>query len=529
MNFIRIAVPYLYQVGLLLMAMALPFSNFAMSFASFWILGAWVIDQIVSDHQTRKFRWSRALGNPVFWLLTGIFLIHVVGLVYTRDWTYALRDVRIKLPLILFPVVFFTGQLIEGKVFRRMLVVFVLACAAAALYCLLIPLGLIDREIKNVRDISVFISHIRFSMLLVLSTTVLLLWISERRLIILSVVVMALNISFLWVIESMTGVLLLCAVLFLFLVSTEASVLRKTQRRVLRVAVPLLFLGAGAYITKLAFDYFELPANHKEGLQTHSALGSPYEHHLENTLRENGHFIWRNIARDELAAAWPERSHLPLDSTDARGHQVYSTLLRYMTSLGLPKDAEGLSQLTTHDIANIEAGMPTILEMEHSGLRRRLDKIFFEIALLQNGGNPSGNSVTQRIEFWRAAWHVIEQKPLLGVGTGDVKSAMDDAYITIDSRLYAEFRLRAHNQYLTFWMAFGVFGMLLLMATLLIPYGVPVTERGFLFTAFCVIVALSYLTEDTLETQAGVTMVGFFSALFAAQRLAFHARIRSAT
>ena len=529
MNFIRLAVPYLYQIGLLLMAMALPFSNFAMSFASFWILGAWIIDQIVCDHQTRKFRWSRALRNPVFWLLTGIFLIHLIGLVYTRDWPYALRDVRIKLPLLLFPVVFFTGQLIEGKVFRRMLIVFVVACAAAAFYCLLIPLGVIEREIKNVRDISVFISHIRFSMLLVLSTAILLLWVSERRLVALAVPIMALNISFLWVIESMTGVLLLCAVVFLFLISAEASVLRKVQRRILRVVVPLIFVVAAAYVTKLAYDYFEVPENPAEGLQSHSALGAPYEHHLENTLRENGHFIWRNIARDELVVEWSQRSEIPLDSNDARGHQVYGTLLRYMTSLGLTKDAEGLSHLTTHDIANVEAGVPSILEMEHSGLRRRLDKIFFEIALLQNGGNPSGNSVTQRIEFWRAAWHVIEQKPLFGVGTGDVKSAMDSAYITIDSRLYAAFRLRAHNQYLTFWMAFGVFGMLLLIATLFLPLGVGVTERGFLFSAFCVIVALSYLTEDTLETQAGVTMVAFFSALFAAQRLAFHARIRSAT
>lgn len=511
------------------MAMALPFSNFAMSFASFWILGAWVIDQIVSDHQTRKFRWSRALVNPVFWLLIGVFLIHVIGLVYTRDWSYALRDLRIKLPLILFPTVFFTGQLIEGKVFRRMLVVFVVACAAAALYCLLIPLGLIEREVKNVRDISVFISHIRFSMLLVISTAVLLLWVSERRMVALAIPIMILNVTFLWVIESVTGVLLLCAVVFLFLVSSEASVLGRPLRRLLRIIVPLVFLIGAGYTAKLAVDYFELPDNHDAGLQTHTALGSSYEHHLDNTLRENGHFIWRHIARDELNTAWTQRSSLPLDSNDARGHQVYGTLLRYMTSLGLTKDAEGVSQLTEYDIDNVEAGVPTVLELQHSGLRRRLDKIFFEIALLQNSGNPSGNSVTQRIEFWRAAWHVIEQKPLFGVGTGDVKSAMDDAYITIDSRLYAAYRLRAHNQYLTFWMAFGVFGMLLLVATLFIPLGVGVTDRGYLFVAFCVIVALSYLTEDTLETQAGVTMVAFFSSLFAAQRLAFHARIRSVT
>jgi hypothetical protein len=69
-------------------------------------------------------------------------------------------------------------------------------------------------------------------------------------------------------------------------------------------------------------------------------------------------------------------------------------------------------------------------------------------------------------------------------------------------------------------------GILLLLASIFLPLGVPVPERGFLFTSFCMLTALSYLTEDTLETQAGVTFVAFFAALFSAQRMAFHARVR---
>jgi hypothetical protein len=363
-------------------------------------------------------------------------------------------------------------------------------------------------------------------MLLVFATAILLLWLSERRRVVLSLVLLTLNLSFLWVIESLTGALLLLAVVLLYLISEEASILRRGFRRFLRVAIPLVVLVGGVWLYRTARQHFTVPEDFYTTLPTETAHGAPYLHHIGNTQKENGHLIWYYIAPSELDTAWARRSALPLYGEDARGHQVFTTLLRYMTSLGLTKDADGLSALSDEDIRYVETGVTSILEFKHSGLRRRVDKLLFEISLVQNGGNPSGSSVTQRLEFWRAALHIVKSKPLFGVGTGDVKQAMQAAYIDIDSKLYEPFRLRAHNQYLTFWVAFGFMGFALLFASLFIPLGVAVPERGYLFTSFCLIVALSYLTEDTLETQAGVTFVSFFSALFAAQKLSFHARIR---
>lgn len=523
------AVATLYQAGLIIAVIALPFSNLGMSIAAFWILGTWLIDQVLVESKTRKYRWTKALRNPLFWILSSLFFIHLLGLVYTRDWNYAVNDLRVKLPLLLFPVVFFTARPIEGNALRRMMLVFVLATSAAAFICLLVPMGLIDKEVKNIREISIFISHIRFSMLLVFASAMLMHWIAQKRLVLLSLILLAVNLSFLWMIESLTGALLLVAIVLLFLVSEEASILRRPVRRGLRIVIPLVIVAVFSWVGKLGFDYFSLPENHDKGLEATTAYGTHYEHYPENTIRENGHFLWRYIAKEELDTAWSARSEYDIDDQDQKGHSIYSTLLRYMTSRGLRKDAQGLRALSDEEIKYVEKGVASVLEFEHSGLRRRIDKLFFEIALMQNGGNPSGNSVTQRLEFWRAAWHIISNHPVAGVGTGDVKSAMDGAYVDIESELYHDFRLRAHNQYLTFWVAFGIFGVALLFLTLFLPLGVPVSERGFLFTAYCIIVALSYLTEDTLETQAGVTYVSFFAALFASQRLAFHARTRPNT
>ncbi|WP_306640934.1 O-antigen ligase family protein [Sanyastnella coralliicola] len=507
----------------------MPFSNFGMSVSSFWLLGTWIIDQLTSEKQNLKYRWAKAISSGYFWILISVFLIHIIGLLWTQDFGYAMKDIRIKLPILLFVTIFFTARPIEGLSLRRMWLFFVMACGAAVIGCALIPLGIWDKEVSNIRDISVFISHIRFSMLLVFASAVLMLWISEGRKILLCLVLLALNLGFLWIIESVTGAVLLTAVIILFLVSEEASVIKPRWRKMLRWTIPSMMLIGMIAIGYMTYDYFNLPENHAEGLETHTAQGNPYEHHPDNTMRENGHFIWRYIAWGELRSGWEERSTLAYDSTDARGQALYGTLVRYLTSKGLRKDLEGVRALTEEDVRLVESGIPSVLEIEHSGLRRRLDKIFFEISNVMNGGNPSGNSVTQRLEFWKAGRHIIANHPILGVGTGDVKDAFATAYDEIDSSLEEPYRLRAHNQYMTFWIAFGICGVLLLLLVLFMPLGVVGSERGFLFTTFCLILALSFLTEDTLETQAGVTFFAFFAALFSGQRLAFHSRIRPNT
>ncbi len=520
-------VPFLYQFGIVIVAVSLPFSNFGMSVGSFWILGAWLIDHFSSTRKNLRYRWAKALRNPFFWLLLLVFMIHVFGLVHTQNWSYAMRDLRIKLPLLLFPVIFFTARPIEGNIFRRMWVFFALACGLAASYCLLIHLGVIEREVKNIRDISIFISHIRFSMLLVFASAVLAVWLSRKKHILLSLLLLVVNLSFLWVIESLTGVVLLTLTLFLLAVSEEIDVLGKRARRGLRAAVFLFFGLTAGWIGWQARQYFSLPTNHAENLEQATPRGESYIHHPDNTIRENGHFVWRHIAYEELRAGWEQRSSLSFDSLDARNQPLSGTLIRYLASKGLRKDLDGVQALNKEDIRRIEQGIPTVLEFEHNGIRRRLDKLFFEIAFVSNGGNPGGNSVTQRLEFWKAAWYCIGQRPVFGHGTGDVQDCMAASYDAIKTRLPTDYRLHPHNQYLSFWIAFGIFGVLVLAALLFLPLGVQVPERGFLFTLFSWMMALSFFTEDTLETQAGVTFFAFFAALFAAQRLNFHSRIRS--
>jgi len=148
---------------------------------------------------------------------------------------------------------------------------------------------------------------------------------------------------------------------------------------------------------------------------------------------------------------------------------------------------------------------------------RRLDAVKFEIWNALDGGNPSGHSLIQRWAFLRTGLHIYQHYGVSGVGIGDVSDAFEWAYDDLNSPLQESFRLRAHNQYLTFLIAGGPLNLILflgILAALLPRLGSGSALYSTPALLFCVILSLSCLTEDTLETQAGVTFAGFLIGLF---------------
>jgi O-antigen ligase len=101
-----------------------------------------------------------------------------------------------------------------------------------------------------------------------------------------------------------------------------------------------------------------------------------------------------------------------------------------------------------------------------------------------------------------------------GVGTGDVQKAFDEEYGQENSRLSKEFRHRGHNQYLTFALTFGIGGFLFFIFSLFYPIFKMKKQSDYFYATFFVIAFISMLTEDTLETQAGVTFFAFFNSFF---------------
>jgi len=100
------------------------------------------------------------------------------------------------------------------------------------------------------------------------------------------------------------------------------------------------------------------------------------------------------------------------------------------------------------------------------------------------------------------------------VGNGDVKTEFQEYYEAVDSPLSQKWRRRAHNQFLTFLISFGLPGLLIFVVALVVPLYLAGRQRSFLAAGFLILLMLSMLSEDTLETATGAAFSALFYALF---------------
>jgi hypothetical protein len=486
----------------------------------FWLLGV-LVCSIATDVLTKqplKRRWNRLKQNSNTLALIALFLLPCVGLLWTTDYDYASWDLRMKLPILALPVLFALLEPLTQGQFRALIGLFIVSVTAAVVWCLKVYwLQEVPRE-DDVRNISVFISHVRFSLLIALALGLLVRFAHNtwQGIVLIGLVALP-SLYFIYIIGSVTGVIVLMALL-LWVIIRQIAGQQSAFKKILYTVVLVVAVAAPLYFTQRAYEaYFNVPQLDWKNLEKTTTNGESYIHHEEYPFIEDGHYVMTHIAWGELYDAWYTRSVIHLDSLDGRGHVLKGTLIRYMASKGLHKDREGVAALSNDDVKAIERGVPTILDNQKTGLSKRLDRIFFEWSNYRAGGDPNGHSVLQRWEFWKTGWSIAKANWLFGVGTGDVKSSFRQAYIDQQSPLQPQFRLRAHNQYLTMWITYGVVGLIIFLIILIWPL-LHGYRRDPNYIMFFILAALSFLTEDTLESQAGVMFFAYFYALFTTER-----------
>lgn len=203
-----------------------------------------------------------------------------------------------------------------------------------------------------------------------------------------------------------------------------------------------------------------------------------------------------------------------MDEPDDKGFGIYSTLFRYLSSKGLRKDSVSIMSLTDEEIRAIEAGRTTAKNARRDPIRERLAEVFFELEHYHTYGVASGHSVAMRLEFLKAGWSIARAHWPVGVGTGDTQQAFDTYYARSKNGLGKEWHLRAHNEYLTLLITFGLGGLLWALFSWWWPaYRLKAWSRPH-FIAWALIFGISCLVEDTIETQAGATFFALYYALF---------------
>jgi flagellar basal body-associated protein FliL len=519
----------------------LPFSKYVISMSQMVMATAWAVQRFdwrmfVSRLKGRPFASVLLISPPlaIAILLKGIaggfrdlvrnkpvmaflsiFLLHVAGLVFTTDFDYAFKDLRTKLPLLLLPLFLGTSKPIGKKMFNAYLMLFLLALLVGTL---IYGWRISQLEFRDIRDVSKNVSHIILGLELALGIFISGRFIFGNRIHwALRGLLFVLSSWFLVYIlysRSFTGLAVFAITLMIILPVLVFRQKRPGLKILLSVVLVLFTAGIAIYSYWSVKQFYTVNSVDKTRLDSLTLLGNPYTHNTASNLTENGNYLYLYCQFDEMREAWNRRSSIPYDSTGVRGEKIEHTLVRYLSSRNLRKDAGGVNALSDREILAVERGIPNYLFLDRISMKSRIFELLRDYEAYRETGDPTGATLMQRLEFWKASAGIIKETCLTGVGTGDMNEAFRDEYIRMNTKLPPDQRWRSHNQYLSVLVGFGILGLALFLFALIYPAVELKAFKDYYFLAFFIIAALSMLTEDTIESQMGVTFVTFFYCFF---------------
>ena len=480
-------------------------STFAANFFWFLLSINWLAEGRWAD-KWQRFRQSSLL--QAFMILCGVHLLWLVG---SSNMHYALHDLQVKLPLLASPLVTLTTSALSQRERHWVLWPYVATVVVVSLIGLVRWFSIADLPY---RQIVPFISHIRFSLNVCLVIAIGVAWLqqsksSQRRLwhSVVAVAVLLWLLAFLLLIHSYTALVIL---LIIFMADRLRDIIRSRTLRG-RVSHSVLLLTVIAIIVlslyRYVSQYYTMTPLETKPLPTFTAGGHRYSHDNGGPIENGGH-INNYICQEELRSTWSQRSTLPFDTLTRSGHPVYPTLVRYLGSRGLTKDSVGVMQLTQADIDAIERGTANVVYTQPDILRRMVYQLLFEYENYKAYGSVNNSSMGERLLLWQNGWQVFCQHPLTGVGTGDVADVCHQRLTDTHSQLAGTTK-HLHNQYLSMLVAFGLVGVAIVAAFFVRAWHRRRHPMAWLAVVYILIVLLSMMAEDTLETLAGILFCTF--------------------
>ncbi len=489
---------HLHVLGLSGIAFALCWSKVMMSISMMFIVLNLLLE---ADF---KHYWKCLKSNRGYHLLLLFFLLHPISFLWSENLDYALHDFKAKLPIFVIPTIVCARPALSKKHLKIIFASLLAPLVATSLFNFASYQHWIGhREYDDIRGMSLFGSHIRYALLISIGAGISVVAAYRMR----KYRYLFIGLFCWFAFYTLYSQVLSGAITFVGVLFIIGFYFLWQRNRAVALLLPVGILSAAGVLALWLLHPLEIdPVNYAD-LPSQTAEGNPYSHNLDFVSSETGNPILIFVCEDELKREWELRSDILYNGKNIKGDPVNFTLIRYMESKGLTKDAKGMEQLTNADIRDIEFGSASA---HNRGIMSRLHSLRFEI---QEIDNPNGHSLLQRFEYWKGAWSIALQHIAIGVGSGDVQDAFEYYYQKSNSRLLPENQHRAHSQFLTILLTFGIPGFLVFLFMLAYYFRYTFTSRQLIGLIAIAVIGLSFLMEDTLETQTGATLFGLFFGL----------------
>jgi hypothetical protein len=508
---------YAFLFGLAFLVSCLPLSKYLLSIAQFFLIANWLIE----GNFRQKIR--NLLQKPALLLFASLFFVYAFSLLYSHNFEAGFVKVKNVLPVLVLALIIGTSEPLSKVHTKWLLTLFSVAVSVAALICIFRYITEADHYEDNFRKISIFMNHVVFSMMINMAISVFLYFTLYNRypapgiwkpVYILAAIGLAV---FLFFLGSVTGMVTFFFVFLVFVLNMTRAKAAVPVRNAIFVLTAIAFIVPVIWLFRTYQENFNSEPPDPAQLEMVTPGGHPYSHDLSTGIQDNGHFSDIYICEPELQRQWNRISKTPYDQLDGRGQAINGTVKRYLTSLGLRKDSVGLSRLTAQDIQNIEKGLANYRFQSKPGIRQRIYETLWEIQVLWKSGYVQRHSLGQRFAFYKTAMSVFTNHILFGVGIGDMQNAMlEQARIT---KLYVDPRWEGqpHNQYLSFLLAFGIFGFIWIFYSWIHAALLSGAFRNLLFNIFWLIVLITMLVGDPIHSYFSIMFFAFFGCLFFAE------------
>jgi O-antigen ligase len=445
-------------------------------------------------------------------IFSGLFLIELFWLPISKDTTIGLNVLRIKLPLLLLPLIIGSCTSFFKREWKTIITTFFIGILVSTIWVYLVSLEILPtkKDSGTIRDISIFMSHIRYSVLLSFSA-VLILCLAFKNLVnkLIAVIIFLWLLFLIFKLATITAILgLSFALLFLFIAFLFSS---KNKNKIVYIAgIASLFFLTGLYGTTIVNDFYHIKSKERT-FQTHSIGGEKYQHDPQDNTIENGFYLWQNIAQKELERSWNRNSKISFKSKDKKNQPIKSTLYRFLTSKGLNKDSAGFNKLTQKEIQKIENGETS--SVSYNNFEKRIRSLLFQRESRKKKSDPNNQTINQRVVFWEIGLDIFLNQTLFGYGPGGAKTQYKKYYKNQKTRLTKSNQLLAHNQFITQAINLGALGTTLWLFVLVYSF-LKVEKEIFIFLVpYLILMFFAFMSDDMLEVQAGATIFSFFGTL----------------
>lgn len=154
--------------------------------------------------------------------------------------------------------------------------------------------------------------------------------------------------------------------------------------------------------------------------------------------------------------------------------------------------------------------LPVIAYLTLPTFKNRVSYLKYDLSFVQKDVYVPGSNDGNRIASIKGGWQLLSERPLTGVGFGDIKNKIDSFYYKNYPQMKESDRILPSSEWLVYGAGNGWPGFILFSFVMLVPWSIKELRGDMFWLILSLSIPMSYLFDIGLEVQYGIFVHAFF-------------------